>query len=81
MEFHDKALKIYLTTLGENHPSTATSYNNIAIVYYNMEKYQDAYDLMGKALKIREMSLPSTHSNLIQSKNSLATIKEKLNAH
>jgi hypothetical protein len=46
-----------------------------------MEKYQDSYDFMKKAVETLEIKLPSTHPNLIEAKRTLETIKEKLKTH
>ena len=36
------------------HPDTATTYNNMAIVYDNQGQYDKALDCYGKALAIKE---------------------------
>ena len=53
LEFYQKALKIWLQVLGENHPDVATSYNNIGFVYNNLGEYDKALEFHQKALKIR----------------------------
>jgi tetratricopeptide (TPR) repeat protein len=40
-----KALKIHQKVLGEEHPSTATSYNNLAELYKSMGTYEKAEPL------------------------------------
>ena len=78
IEFYNKSLKIDLATLGENHPSTAKSYNNIATLYYEIEKYQKAYDFMGKAIPIMELKLGKNHPDVKVLKDNLEFIKEKM---
>ena len=52
-ELHEKALVIRKKIFGEHHASVATSYNNLASVYYSLEEYNQAKDLHKKALVIR----------------------------
>ena len=37
LEYHELSLNIRKKILGEEHPDTAASYNNIGLIYYNME--------------------------------------------
>ena len=61
------------------HPDTATTYNNLAILYLNTKKYDLAYDYMKKAVDIRQKVLPSNHPHLKKSKEVLESIVKKLN--
>ena len=36
-ELHEKALTIYKKMFGEDHANVATSYNNLALMYNNLE--------------------------------------------
>jgi len=47
--------------LGKEHPHTATTYDNIAAVYRNQGKYDEALELHQKALYIRENVLGKEH--------------------
>ena len=67
-----KALKIREKILGEEHPDTATSYNNLAVLYKSMGEYQKAEPLYLKALKIREKVLGEEHPSTATSYNNLA---------
>jgi len=78
LEYYQKALAIRKKVLGDEHPDTAGSYNNMAILYYTMQKYQEAAEMMQKALNIFEMKLPANHPNIKQLKRDLETIKAKL---
>ncbi len=49
-----KTLKINEKILGEEHPSTAISYNNLAGIYETMGEYKKAELLYLKSLKINE---------------------------
>jgi tetratricopeptide (TPR) repeat protein len=54
LEWYNKALTIREKVLGKEHPDTATTYNNIANVYYSQGKYEEALEWYNKALTIRE---------------------------
>ena len=75
---YQKSLAIYEKLLGEEHPNTATSYNNLAHFYYNTDDIKRAYDYMKKAVEIREKVLPENHPNLITAKENLILIQQKL---
>jgi len=70
--FHLKALKIREKILGEEHPNTATSYNNLAGLYKAQGEYQKAEPLYLKALKISEKILGEEHPSTATSYNNLA---------
>ena len=42
---------------GEDHADVARSYNNLALVYCNLEEYNQAQQLQEKALMIRKKDL------------------------
>lgn len=50
-ELYEISLQICGKNLGENHPSTATSYNNLAGVYESQGEYERAKELYEKALR------------------------------
>ena len=52
LEYHNKALVILLKVKGENHPDTATCYNNIGKVYRQQGNYNKALEFYNKALAI-----------------------------
>ena len=47
-----KSLQIKFKTLGENHPDTAASYNNIGSSYDNKGDYDKALEYYNKCLNI-----------------------------
>jgi tetratricopeptide (TPR) repeat protein/class 3 adenylate cyclase len=63
------AFQIRETILGEKHPDTAYTLNNLAMLYYAQGKYEQAEPLFTKALQIRETVLgqedPDTAISLI----------------
>ncbi|CAA6822908.1 MAG: Unknown protein [uncultured Sulfurovum sp.] len=44
-----------------------------------LQKYQESFEFMEKAVKINEAMLPANHPSLIRSKNALETMRAKLN--
>jgi len=71
-------LKIREKVLGEEHPDTATSYNNLAVFYYNQGDLEKAYMFMKKAVEVREKVLPQNHPDLVSSKEGLKVIESIL---
>ena len=60
--------------LGEEHPDTAASYNNLAYVYARQGEYGKAEALYGKALAISERVLGEEHPSTAISYNNLAGV-------
>src|SRR5205807_1216345 len=54
-------LKIHEQQLGPEHPDTANSLNNLAGLYNNQGKYEQAEPLLVRALEIREQQLGADH--------------------
>jgi tetratricopeptide (TPR) repeat protein len=73
-----KNLKISEKVLGEEHPDTATSYNNLAVFYYGQGDFERAYGFMKKAVDVWSKVLPSNHPNLINAKEGLKIIEGRL---
>ena len=66
------ALAIRRRVLGEDHPDTATSYNNLALPPRGQGKYAEAEPLYRKALAIRRGVLGEDHPDTAPSYNNLA---------
>ncbi|MDR0919685.1 MAG: tetratricopeptide repeat protein [Oscillospiraceae bacterium] len=78
LEYYSKALKICGKVFGEDHPYTATSYNNIGFVYDSMGDYEKAFEYYFKALKIDEKVLGKNHPSIAISYNNIGLVyKEK----
>ena len=69
-----KALAISERVLGEEHPDTATGYNNLAYVYASQGEYGKAEVLYKKALAISERVLGEEHPSTAASYNNLAYV-------
>ena len=57
-------MALRLKKLGADHPDVATSYNNIANVYYSQGKYDQALEYLQKALKISLKKLGADHPHV-----------------
>ncbi len=60
--------------LGERHPDTEGSYNNLAYVYVRQGKYREAEELFRKALKIREEIVRERHPGTASSYDNQASL-------
>jgi tetratricopeptide (TPR) repeat protein len=74
--WYQKALTTSEKELGANHPSTATSLNNLAALYISMGRYADAELVLVKSLVIREQELGTNHPDTAISLNDLAVVYE-----
>ena len=60
--------------LGEEHPDTAGSYNNIGLVYAKQGDYEKALEYLFKTLVIREKVLGVEHPDTARSYNSIGNV-------
>jgi len=72
-----KALVARKQVLGEEHPNTLTSMNNLASVLESQGKYDDAGKLHREALEIRKTVLGEEHPSTLTSMNNLASVLER----
>jgi tetratricopeptide (TPR) repeat protein len=71
---HQRALAIYERQLGPEHPLTAQSLNNLALLYRLQGKYEQAEPLFQRALAIREQQSGPEHPDTAHSLNNLAAL-------
>ncbi|MCB4762761.1 MAG: tetratricopeptide repeat protein [Sulfurovum sp.] len=75
---YDKAIELLEETLtielGENHPFTATSYNNIGSAWDSKGEYDKAMKYHEKALKIRLATLGENHPLTATSYNNIGSV-------
>ena len=71
---YQRALAIREKALGPEHPDTATSLNNLAVLYEAMGDYAKAEPLYQRALAIREKALGPEHPDTATSLNNLAVL-------
>jgi tetratricopeptide (TPR) repeat protein len=69
-----RALAIYEKVLGSEHPSTATSLNNLASLLQAQGDLAGARPLNERALAIREKALGAEHPGTAESPNNLANL-------
>jgi len=75
---YERALAIFEAVLGPEHPDTATSLSNLAVLCANEEDFEEAARLMRRALEIREAKLGPEHPDTQSSRQSLANIEARL---
>ena len=78
LSYYEQALETLQKTLPANHPSLATSYNNIGVVYKNMGEHSKALSYFERALDIRQRSLPPNHPHLKAVKQWIEIVKGNL---
>ena len=71
---HQRALEIWKAALGDRHPYTALSLNNLAELYRSQGRYGEAEPLYLEALEIYKAALGERHPNTALSLNNLATL-------
>jgi tetratricopeptide (TPR) repeat protein len=71
---HERALEISERQLGDEHPDTAKSLNNLALLYTSQGKYAEAEPLYKRALRIYEGQLGGEHPDTATSLNNLALL-------
>lgn len=72
--YYEKGLKIKQKIFPSNHPSLATSCNNIASVYYHVKEYPKALSFYEAALKIMQATLYSYHPDFAVSYNNIGEV-------
>ena len=78
LEYYSKALVISETSLGTEHPDTATSYNNIGWVYRAQGNYTTALDYYTKAYQIRKNKLGEDHHDTKESWECIKFVKKAM---
>ena len=72
-----EALEIQKHSLGTNHPRVASIMNNLALLYFDQDKYSDAEPLLKEALEILKRSLGTNHPDVASIMNNLAFLYYK----
>jgi Tetratricopeptide repeat len=73
-----RSLAISEEQLGANHPSTATSLNNLAGLYESTGRYLEAEPLYVRSLQIAENILGANHPNTQIIRENLEIIRQQL---
>jgi len=72
-----KALAVAEKNMGADHPSVATSLNNLAALYEKQGQYAAAEPLYKRALAIDEKALGKDHPDVASSLENLAALYRK----
>ena len=75
---YTEALKIQKKLVGEQHPDTAKSYNEMGLTYYMLGKYSSALEYFKKALDIRQSILKVDHPDIATSYNNVGSIYDAI---
>ena len=67
--------------LGEEAPKTVDTMSNIAAIYYNLGRYQDALELNQKVLALSEEILPANHPHILATLSNIGTNYSALGKH
>ena len=63
-------------TLGRNHPSSLETMNDLAVLYKQQTRYDDAKYLLLDVIKGRRLKLGNAHPHTLQSLNNLIELYE-----
>jgi tetratricopeptide (TPR) repeat protein len=74
----EAALEILKSQLGDRHPDTAQSLNNLALLYYSMGQYDRALPLYESAVSIAEEVLGFDHPNTKVFQGNLRLLREQM---
>jgi tetratricopeptide (TPR) repeat protein len=74
LEWYFNALAIFEKVLGKEHPDTATTYNNMAVVFRVQGDYVKALEYYGYALVIDEKTLGNEHPDTANTYNNMAAV-------
>ena len=72
---YERALALREQALGPSHPDTATSLNNLAVLYAYQGDFDRALPLIERALVIRVRALGAQHPDTIQTQQSLENMR------
>ncbi|MCG2750090.1 MAG: toll/interleukin-1 receptor domain-containing protein [Desulfobulbaceae bacterium] len=76
---HEKVLEIRRRALGDKHPDTVVSMNNLALLLKTTNRLTEAEPLMRRALAIDEKSYGGDHPNVARDLNNLAALLQATN--
>ena len=69
-----KALSIRERVLGQMHPDTASSYNDVGTVYEDLGDYEQSLEYLEKAITIEEQIFEEGHPNTARSYDNIGTV-------
>jgi tetratricopeptide (TPR) repeat protein len=74
LPWYEQCLEVTKKRLGDEHPSVATSFNNLAALYDSQGRYSEAEPLYIQALALRRKLLGDEHPSVATSFNNLAAL-------
>jgi tetratricopeptide (TPR) repeat protein len=74
--WYNQCVEVVKTRLGEEHPSVASSLNNLALLYESQGRYSEAEPLFIQALALFKRLLGEEHPSVAMSLNNLALLYE-----
>mmetsp|Transcript_91973 Transcript_91973/g.162337 ORF Transcript_91973/g.162337 Transcript_91973/m.162337 type:complete len:539 (+) Transcript_91973:107-1723(+) len=77
----EKALQINLALHGDRHPSVATAYNEMAVVYHRHCQYAQALEYYDKTLQIQLATLGKAHPHVASTYNNMAVVYGRQGDH
>ena len=78
IEVYNRLIKMCEESYGNEHPNTASSYNNIGLVYANLGDYDKALKYYRQAMIIREKVLGKEHPDTASSYNNIGIVYSNL---
>jgi tetratricopeptide (TPR) repeat protein len=76
LDYLQRGLAVRLASLGEQHPDTASSYNDLAIVYRELGRTKDAVAALEGAIAILENVFGESHPRVATAYNNFAVMQE-----
>ncbi|NJO27527.1 MAG: tetratricopeptide repeat protein [Richelia sp. SL_2_1] len=76
--WYQQCISTVKSRLGENHPHTATSFNNLANLYNSQGRYEAAEPLYIQALDIAERVLGTNHPNTVTCRENLEYLRTQM---
>lgn len=81
LAYQQRALDIRCAALGEHHPDTASSHNNIATIHFAQGRLEEACGSFEHALAALRAALGDTHPSVASTLNNLAVLYERRGDH
>jgi tetratricopeptide (TPR) repeat protein len=78
LPLYQQVLKLLEQTVGPDHPTLATTLNNLAVVCEAQDKYAEAAPLYQRALALIERTLGPDHPNLAVALDNYADLLRKM---
>jgi len=81
IEYFEQALEIHKQVLGELHPYTGTTYNNLGQVYWHKGDFEQALHFYNKGLTIRKKVLGEKHPDIAGSLSNIGLVYGSMKEH